>query len=98
MKKLYVGNLNYETTEEELREYFSAAGTVSSVNLIKDRVSGRAKGFGFVEMENDEEADKAVEMFNGKEFKERTLTVNEARPMEERPPRRDSYDGGNRRY
>ena len=91
-KKLYVGGLNYNTTEEALNGYFSQAGAVTSATIIIDKMSGRSKGFGFVEMENDAEADKAIEMFNGKEFEGRTLTVNEARPMEDRPKR--SFGGG----
>jgi RNA recognition motif-containing protein len=85
--KLYVGGVPYTTTEDALKEYFSAAGTVSSVTVIKDKFSGRSKGFGFVEMGSDEDAAKAIEMFDGKEFEGRTLKVNEARPMEERPRR-----------
>lgn len=86
-KKLYVGGLPYSATEDAVKEYFSAAGTVESVNIITDKFTGRSKGFGFVEMSTEEEAQKAIEMFNGKEFDGRTLTVNEARPMEERPRR-----------
>ena len=84
-KKLYVGGLPYSTTEDELRDAFAGAGSVTSASIIMDRMSGRSKGFGFVEMSTDEEAQKAVEMMNGKDFGGRTLTVNEARPMEERP-------------
>lgn len=83
--KLYVGNLSYSVTEEELREYFAQAGTVKSVALIRDRDTGRSKGFAFVEYETEEEAQKAIGMFNGTELHERTLTVNQARPREERP-------------
>ncbi len=90
--KLYVGNLPYTATEEDLQGHFSAAGTVTSVALIKDRASGRAKGFGFVEMSSAEEAQKAISMFHGQDFMGRTITVNVARPREERPPR-----GGGRR-
>ena len=96
-QKLYVGGLAYSTTEDALREYFSQAGTVQSATVITDRMSGRSKGFGFVEMGSDEEAQKAVEMFNGKEFEGRTLTVNEAKPMEPRAPRTGGgFGGGNR--
>lgn len=95
MKKLFVGGLSYETTEDTLKEVFQEAGTVESANVIIDRMSGRSKGFGFVEMSTEEEAQKAIEMFNGKEIDGRALTVNEARPMEERP-RRDNFSGGNR--
>jgi len=84
-KKLYVGGLSYDTTEDSLQAAFSEAGTVESARVITDRMSGRSKGFGFVEMSSDEEAKKAIELWNGKEFEGRTLTVNEARPMEERP-------------
>ena len=90
-KKLYVGNLSYEMTEDALKDAFSQAGTVESAIIIKDKMSGRSKGFGFVEMSTDEEAQKAIEMLNGKEFDGRALTVNEARPMEERPRRENRY-------
>ena len=83
--KLYVGNLPYTTTEEDLKPLFEQAGAVKSVALIKDRETGRSKGFGFVEMENDSDAEKAISMFDGKDYEGRNLTVNEARPMEERP-------------
>jgi len=90
-KKLYVGNLSYDMTEDALKDTFSAAGTVESAIIIKDKMSGRSKGFGFVEMSTDEEAQKAIEMLNGKEHDGRALTVNEARPMEERPRRENRY-------
>ena len=90
-KKLYVGNLSYDMTEDALKDTFSQAGTVESASIIKDKMSGRSKGFGFVEMSTDEEAQKAIEMLNGKEFDGRALTVNEARPMEERPRRENRY-------
>ncbi len=90
-KKLYVGNLSYDMTEDALKDTFSQAGTVESAIIIKDKMSGRSKGFGFVEMSTEEEAQKAIEMFNGKEFDGRALTVNEARPMEERPRRENRY-------
>jgi len=86
-KKLYVGNLPYDTTEEKLGELFEGAGSVESVNIITDKFSGRSKGFGFVEMSSDEEAQKAIEMFNEKDFGGRNMTVNEARPMKERNDR-----------
>lgn len=92
-KKLYVGGLPYSTTENELKDAFSQAGAVDSAVIIMDRMSGRSKGFGFVEMTNDGDAEKAIDMWNGKDFGGRTLTVNEARPMEERP-RRDFRGGG----
>ena len=90
-KKLYVGNLSYDMTEDTLKDTFSQAGTVESAIIIKDKMSGRSKGFGFVEMSTDEESQKAIEMLNGKEFDGRALTVNEARPMEERPRRENRY-------
>ena len=95
-KKLYVGNLPYSATGESLQTHFGAAGTVSSAVVITDRMSGRSKGFGFVEFDNDEEAAKAIEMFHGQEMDGRKLVVNEARPMEERPPRRSFGGGGGR--
>lgn len=82
--KLYVGGLAYATTEEELEAYFAEQGAVESAVIIMDRDTGRSKGFGFVEMANDEDAKKAIEACNGKEFGGRSLTVNEARPREDR--------------
>ena len=82
--KLYVGNLSYDTTEDDLRTLFAQAGTVASVALIKDRETGRSKGFGFVEMSTQAEAQKAITMFNGFTLDNRQLTVNPARPREER--------------
>jgi RNA recognition motif-containing protein len=87
--KIYVGNLSYDTKEEELKELFAQAGTVSSVALIKDRDSGQSKGFAFVEMSNQSEAEKAIQMFNGYTLGNRPLKVNLARPKEER-----SFGGG----
>jgi len=83
-KRLYIGGLSYNTTEDGLKEHFSQAGTVETVTIIKDKISGRSRGFGFVEMSTDDEAAKAIEMFHGKEVDGRTLTVNEARPMNNR--------------
>lgn len=103
-KKLYVGGLSYQTSQQGLEDYFSQAGTVSSATIITDRMTGRSKGFGFVEMANDEDADNAINMFHGKEFDGRSLTVNEARPMEDRPRtggnfrRSNGPRGGNRDY
>lgn len=99
--KLYVGNLSYDTTEDELRSLFTQAGTVNEVALIKDRDTGSSKGFAFVTMNSQEEADKAIEQFNGRSMGNRELTVSIARPREERP--RSNYGnnqrgGGNRRY
>ena len=82
--KLYVGNLSYSTTEDELRNLFSQAGTVSSVALIKDRDTGQSKGFAFVEMSNQVEAEKAISMFNGQSMGQRELKVSLARPREDR--------------
>ena len=81
--KLYVGNLDYGVTGDQLEEHFAQAGKVASAVVITDRQSGRSKGFGFVEMSSAEEAKKAVEMFNGKDFQGRNIVVNEARPREE---------------
>ena len=92
--KLYVGNLPYTATEDDLKNHFSQAGTVTSVALIKDRATGRAKGFGFVEMSNGEEAQKAITMFHGQDFMGRTITVNVARPREERPRNFGDRRGG----
>jgi len=97
-KKLYVGGLPYSATEDSLKKMFSQAGTVESATIIMDRVSGRSKGFGFVEMSTEEEAKKGIDLWNGKEMEGRTLTVAEARPMEARPPRRDFNRGGYRGF
>ena len=86
-KKLYVGGLSYGTTEETLKEGFAKAGTVESATVIIDRATNRSKGFGFVEMASEDEAQAAIDMFNGQEFDGRKIIVNEARPMEERPKR-----------
>jgi len=79
--KLYIGSLSYDTTQEGLEKLFSEAGKVESAAIITDKFSGRSKGFGFVEMSSEEEAKKAVEMFNGKELDGRTIIVDEAKPM-----------------
>jgi RNA recognition motif-containing protein len=89
-KRLFVGNLPYSVDDNQLATLFGEVGTVSSATVIIDRMSGRAKGFGFVEMSTDEESDKAVAELNGREMDGRKIIVNEARPMEERAPR----DGG----
>lgn len=95
--KLYVGNMSYETTEEEIRTLFAQAGTVTSVDLIKDRMSGRSKGFAFVVMGNQSEMETAIRMFNGYSLGQRELTVNIARPREERAPGQGGgFRGGNR--
>lgn len=88
---IYVGNLSYDVSEDELKEVFSEHGEVSSVNIIKDKYSGRSKGFGFVEMPNDDEAEKAIQTLNGSAVKGRDIKVNKARPREERPPRRSRF-------
>lgn len=85
--RLFVGNLSFQTMENDLQEYFSQAGVVSSVNLMLDKFTGRSRGFAFVEFGSAEEANKAVEMFHNKEFQGRQLTVNIARPREDRPAR-----------
>ena len=83
-KKLYIGGLPYSSTEDALKDAFSQAGTVESAVIITDKMSGRSKGFGFVEMANDAEANAAIEALNGKQFRRRPLIVNPARPKEER--------------
>ena len=83
--KVYVGNLPYDTTEEEIRQLFSGAGTVASASIVTDRETGRSKGFGFVQMGSQAEAEKAVSMFNGYQLHNRALKVDLARPREERP-------------
>lgn len=95
-KKLYVGNLSWGTTSDSLSDAFSKAGQVVSATVISDKMTGRSRGFGFVEME-DADADNAISMFNGKDLDGRNITVNEARPMSEKPPRRDfNSRGGDR--
>ncbi|NTW52428.1 MAG: RNA-binding protein [Chlorobiaceae bacterium] len=88
---IYIGNLPYNVSEEDLRDAFSQFGQVQSANIITDKFSGRSKGFGFVDMPNDGEAREAIEQMNDKDFKGRTIKVNEARPREERPMRRERY-------
>src|SRR6476646_6608944 len=90
--RLFVCNLSYQTMEQDLQEFFAQAGNVTSVNLMFDKFTGKSRGFAFVELANPEEATKAVEMFNGKELQGRPLTVNVARPREDRP--RPSGGGG----
>ncbi|MDP4010137.1 MAG: RNA-binding protein [Candidatus Shapirobacteria bacterium] len=94
VKKLYVGGLSWDTTDDSLRAAFAQAGNVVSAIVIKDKFSGKSKGFGFVEME-EAEANAAIDMWNSKELDGRTIVVNEARPMADRPPRSD-FGGGNR--
>lgn len=93
-KRLYVGNLSYNTTEDKLRELFAVAGTVESATIVMDKFSGRSRGFAFVEMATDEEAKAGVEKVNGQEVDGRALVVNEARPQEERGERRGGFGGG----
>ena len=93
-KKLYVGNLPFNATDESIQEMFAQAGSVQSAKIITDRDSGRSKGFGFVEMSSDQEAAGAIQMFNGVDYGGRNMTVSEARPM---APREDRGGGGGRR-
>lgn len=95
-KKLYIGGLPYATTDDQLKDAFAQAGSVVSATIIIDKMTGRSKGFGFVEMSTEDEAQAAISMWNGKDFGGRTLTVNEARPMEERP--RNNFRGDNRGF
>ena len=95
--KLFVGNLTYSTTENDLQDHFAQAGTVMTVNIMQDRMTGRSRGFAFIEMASQEDANKAIEMFHQKDFQGRPLTVNEARPREERPPGGGGYRGGSER-
>ncbi len=97
-KKLYIGGLAWATTDESLKQAFEQFGTVTSAQVIMDRATNRSKGFGFVEFENDAEADKAISSMDGQELDGRRIKVNEARPMEERPPRRDFGGGGGGRW
>jgi cold-inducible RNA-binding protein len=92
--RLFVGNLSYQTGENDLQDYFAQAGAVTSVNLMLDKTTGKSRGFAFVEFATPEEAQKAVEQFHNKEFQGRALTVNIARPREERPPRWSGGRGG----
>ena len=92
--KLYVGNLSFQTSSEDLRAHFAQAGTVESASVVEDRMTGRSRGFGFVEMATPEEAAAAIEQLNGKEFVGRNLTVNEARPRTDRPGGGGGYGGG----
>jgi RNA recognition motif-containing protein len=96
-KKLYVGGIAYSTTDDGLRDHFAQAGTVESAKIIMDKMTGRSKGFGFVEMSSDAEAQNAIDMLNGKELDGRSLRISEARPMEERPARTGGFGGGAKR-
>ncbi len=95
-KKLYVGGLSFDTSDNSLETLFAQAGTVDSARVIIDRDSGRSKGFGFVEMSNDSEASRAITQFNGTNFEGRTITVNEARPQVDRNQRGGGGGGYNR--
>jgi len=95
--KLYVGGISYSTTDEGLKDFFSSAGTVVSAQVIMDRMSGRSKGFGFVEMSSEAEAEEAVRTLDGKELDGRALKVSEARPKEDRPARPASRGGFDRK-
>lgn len=92
--KLYIGGIPYRTTEDELRTAFEEAGTVTSASIISDRMTGRSRGFGFVEMASEAEAQAAIDRWDGKEYDGRTLSVSFARPQGDRPPRDNNRDGG----
>jgi cold-inducible RNA-binding protein len=92
--KLYVGGIPYRTTEDEMRQAFEEAGTVSSVSIIMDRMTGRSRGFGFVEMADEAMAQAAIDKWDGKDFGGRTLSVSFARPQGDRPPREGGFGGG----
>ena len=96
--KLYVGNLSFHLTSDDLGEYFAQAGTVESAKVIEDRDTGHSRGFGFVEMSSDAEAQGAIEQFNGQEFEGRNIVVNEARPREDRGGGRGRGHGGGGNY
>jgi cold-inducible RNA-binding protein len=94
--RLFVGNLSYQTMENDLQDYFSQIATVTSVNLMLDKMTGKSRGFAFIEFGSLEDANKAIEQFHNKEFQGRALTVNIARPREERPPQ-ERWSGGGQR-
>ena len=93
--KLYVGNLSFRVTSEDLQEYFGAAGAVESANVVFDRETGRSRGFGFVEMADEDSANNAIAQFNGQEYDGRNIVVNEARPREDRGGFGGGGNGGN---
>ncbi len=95
MKNIYVGNLTFSTTEDQLRSMFEAYGQVDRVSIVTDRNSGQSRGFGFVEMPDDEAGNRAIEALNGTNIGGRNLTVNEARPREDRPRRDNAFSRGN---
>ena len=97
-KNIYVGNLVWECTNEDLIQLFQQHGTVKSAQVVMDRDTGRSRGFGFVEISNDEEADRAIAALNGFQYNGRDLTVNEAKPREPRPPRHGGGGGGGGGY
>jgi RNA recognition motif-containing protein len=94
MKKIYVGNIPFNATEQDLRDLFSEYGEIESLKIIQDQFTNRSRGFGFVEMADDQAAKKAMETLNGKDFLGKNLTVNEARPQQKRDSRRGGYGGG----
>ncbi|NNE68544.1 MAG: RNA-binding protein [Pyrinomonadaceae bacterium] len=96
--KLYVGNLSFHLTSDDLQDFFGQAGTVESARVIEDRDTGRSRGFGFVEMSTEEEAKAAIEQFNGEDFEGRNIVVNEARPREDRGQRSRGHGGGGGGY
>src|SRR5216117_1361946 len=96
--RLYVGNLSFQTTSDDLRDHFAQIGNVESAQVVEDRMTGRSRGFGFVEMTSPEEAAAAIEQLNGKEFGGRNLTVNEARPRTDRGPGNYGNRGGGGGY
>lgn len=95
--KLYVGNLSFRVTSEDLQEHFGSAGVVNSANIVMDRETGRSRGFGFVEMASDDEATNAIAQFNGQDYDGRNMVVNEARPREDNRGGGGGYGGGGRR-
>ena len=100
--RLFVGNLSFQTGENDIQDYFGQAGSVTSVNLMLDKMTGRSRGFAFVEYATPEDTQKAIDQFHDKDFQGRKITVNIARPREDRPPRNDrggggGYGGGDRR-